>query len=130
MTNATIKNIHEIENAAEKHGMSPGLEARFGHDDLECEQTAFSYQKLAPGFRMPFGHKHQNAEELYVVTGGGGRVKLDDLVQDVNQGDVIRVGPAIMRAFEAGPDGLEFFVFSARDEGKNDAEMKPDWWSD
>jgi hypothetical protein len=39
---------------------------------------------------------------------------------------VIRVGPDVTRIFEAGPEGLEYLVFSPRHEG--DAEMVQDFW--
>jgi uncharacterized cupin superfamily protein len=32
---------------------------------------------LLPGKRSPFTHRHTDAEEIYVVLSGSGRVKLD-----------------------------------------------------
>ena len=54
---------------------------------------------------MPFGHKHKQQEEVYVILSGGGRVKLDDEIVEVRQWDVVRVPGDTMRAFEAGPAG-------------------------
>jgi hypothetical protein len=53
-------------------------------------------------------------------------MKLDDEVVDVRPFDAIRVSPSTKRAFEAGPDGIEFFAFGAGDSG--DAEMHQDFW--
>ena len=48
---------------------------------------------------------------------------------DVRPLDAIRVDPAVTRAFEAGPDGLELLVFGERHEG--DAEVvQEDFWAD
>jgi mannose-6-phosphate isomerase-like protein (cupin superfamily) len=127
---ATIKNIKEIDDAAQGFGLAPNLEARFGRDPLECEQLGFSYQRLAPNFRMPFGHKHHVQEEVYVITSGGGRFKIDAEIHDVREGDAVRVAPGTTRAFEAGPDGLELLVFGAPKTPPGDADIVPDWWSD
>ena len=41
--------------------------------------------------------------------------------------DAIRIGPAVVRAFEAGPDGLEFLVFGRRHH-EADGETVNDAW--
>jgi quercetin dioxygenase-like cupin family protein len=38
---------------------------------------------------------------------GSGHVLLDDTVQELRQWDVVRVAPEVVRAFEAGPEGLD-----------------------
>ena len=49
---------------------------------------------LRPGKRQPFAHRHEEAEEIYVVLSGSGRVKLDDEIVDLGTMDAIRVAPA------------------------------------
>jgi hypothetical protein len=46
-------------------------------------------------------------------------VKLDDELFDVRPHDAIRIAPEVARAFEAGPDGLEFLAFGShhQDDG-------------
>ncbi len=83
---------------------------------------------LRPGRRQPFGHRHEEAEEINVVLSGSGRVRLDDEFVDVEAMDAIRVAPTVMRCFEAGPDGLEWLVFGPRHEG--DSEIDQDFWTD
>jgi mannose-6-phosphate isomerase-like protein (cupin superfamily) len=61
-----------------------------------------------------------------VILAGSGQVKIGDDFVDVKQWDSIRVAPATPRAFESGPDGLEFLVFGAGDAG--DAETIDDFW--
>ena len=126
----TIRNLKEIEDAAPGFGLSPGLEARFASGPLECETVGLSYQRIAPNFRVPFGHRHRTQEEIYVVLRGGGRVKLDDEVIELGQWDAVRVSSETMRGFEAGPEGAELLAFGAPTSGAgaSDVELAPGWW--
>jgi mannose-6-phosphate isomerase-like protein (cupin superfamily) len=129
MPGYTIKNLKEIEDAAAQHGID-GLESRFGRSHIDSEHLGVTYFRYTPGFRTPFGHKHREQEEAYVVVAGSGRMKLDEDVVDLSQWDVVRVAPPVMRAFEAGPDGLELIAIGAdRPEG-GDGEMVQDFWTD
>jgi mannose-6-phosphate isomerase-like protein (cupin superfamily) len=101
---------------------------RFPSDDLDAEHTGLSHQRLRPGKRQMFAHRHRHAEEVYVVLSGTGRVRIEDEIVDVGPMDAIRVGPQQTRAFEAGADGLEYLAFGRRARG--DAEIVPDWWTD
>jgi mannose-6-phosphate isomerase-like protein (cupin superfamily) len=81
---------------------------------------------VKPGQRG-LAHRHQDAEEVYVVLSGSGRVKLDDEISAVGPLDAIRVAPPVARSFEAGEDGLELLAFGPRHE--NDGEiLKEDFW--
>ena len=130
MSDYTIVNIRESEDFAPKFGMPSELKAHFPKRELDCEIGAVGLERLAPGFRQPFGHRHKTQEELYVIVSGGGRVKLDDVIVDVRQWDVIRVAPPVMRNFEAGPDGLEVLAFGAPIAEENDGEIEMGWWTD
>jgi uncharacterized cupin superfamily protein len=122
----------DVQDSAPKFGFAPDMEARFASGDLGLEQSGAGYERLAPNFRVPFGHAHEQQEELFVVVSGSGRVKLDDEIVEVGQWDAIRVGPGVMRCFEAGPDGVEVLAFGApkMDNPAADADMRPGWWSD
>ncbi len=133
MAGYTIANLKAVEDMAVKGGLSPGVEARFATASLQCERSGLSYQRLAPNVRMPFGHRHGEQEEVYVLVSGSGRVKLEDEVLELRQWDAVRVAPETTRAFEAGPDGAEILAFGAPRTGAgaaSDAEMLPGWWSD
>jgi mannose-6-phosphate isomerase-like protein (cupin superfamily) len=130
MSDYTIVNIRESEDFAPKFGMPSELKAHFPRQELDCKIGAVGLERLAPGFRTPFGHRHKQQEELYVIVAGGGRVKLDDEILDVRQWDVIRVAPETMRNFEAGPDGLELIAFGAPIAEDSDGEIVPGWWTD
>lgn len=124
----TIKNLTEVEDMAAKHGLSETHESRFANTDLATEHTGVSHHKVKPDQRQPFGHKHDDAEEVYVVLSGSGRVKLDDEIVEISELDAIRVAPGVTRAFEGGPDGVEFLAFGPHHEG--DGEIIQDWWTD
>ena len=131
MAGYTKLNLKEdVEDQAPKFDMSPQLEFRTARAPLETENAAISYLRVAPNYRLPFGHHHNEQEEVYVVVEGSGRVKLDDDVHDLRQWDAVRVGKDTVRSFEAGPDGLAFLAFGAPRTESQDAQMIPGWWSD
>ena len=120
----------DVDDQAPNFGMSPQMEARMARVPLELENFGVSYQRLAPNYRLPFGHKHKQQEELYVVVGGGGRAKLEGDVVELKQWDALRVPKDTTRGFEAGPDGMEIIAIGGPNTGPGDAEMADGWWSD
>ena len=130
MAGFTIKNLKDVEDQAPNFGLSPHVEARMARVPLELENSGISYQRLAPNFRQPFGHKHKTQEEVYVVVGGTGKVKLGDEVVELKQWDAVRVAKDTMRAFEAGPDGIELIAIGAPSTGPGDGDLEHGWWSD
>ena len=124
----TLKKLTEVEDTAPGFGLGEIQEARFANDDLEVEDTGVSHQRLKADKRQGFAHKHDKAEEVYVVLSGSGRVKLDDEIVELGALDAIRVSPGVTRQFEAGPDGLELLAVGPHHEG--DGEMIQDWWTD
>ena len=132
MSDYTQVNLREVENAAEQFGMAPDVEARFPKRELGCTAGAgaVSLQRLAPSTRMPFGHRHGEQEEIYVVVDGGGRMRLDDDEIELRRWDAVRVAPGTMRALEAGPEGLEVLAYGAPIAEQPDLEMKQGWWGE
>lgn len=130
MADYTIKNLREVEDSAPKFGFAPDMQARFAARELGLGESAVSLQRLAPNFTQPFGHRHKQQEELYVVLAGSGRVKLEDDIVELQPLDAVRVAPPVTRAFAAGPEGLEFLAFGAPASGSpaEDAEQEPGWW--
>jgi quercetin dioxygenase-like cupin family protein len=127
----TLRNLkHDIENMAPKFGMAPDVEAHFARTDLGTNLLGASYFRLAPNSRLPFGHRHADQEEIYVVVEGSGRVKLDDEIEELRPLDAIRVSPNTIRCFEGGPDGLGYLAFGGPSEETAHAELFPDFWTD
>jgi uncharacterized cupin superfamily protein len=129
MADYTVVNLKEVEDQAPNFGLSPQLEARMARVALGLENSGVSYQRLAPNFRVPFGHKHRNQEEIYVLVDGSARIKLEDEVVDLKPFDAVRVPKDTMRGFEAGPEGAEFIAIGAPNTGPGDAEVVQGWWS-
>jgi mannose-6-phosphate isomerase-like protein (cupin superfamily) len=112
---------------------APNLEFRLATKALELEESGLCYQRIPAGYRFPYGHTHETQEEVYVVVGGSGRMKLDEEIVELNQWDAVRVPPGTWRGYEAGPEGLEILVVGAPNLGEDprgDVEGERDWWVD
>jgi mannose-6-phosphate isomerase-like protein (cupin superfamily) len=128
MSDYTLTNLKEIDNSAGEH--APNLEAYFGRKHLNSEHLGVSYFRYGPDFRSPMGHSHREQEEVYVIVGGSGRIKLNDEIVELRQWDTVRVAPQTVRAFEGGPGGLEVIAIGAdRPEG-GDGVPATDFWID
>lgn len=127
MSGYTIVNLKEVEDQAPKFGLSPDLEARFARVALDAELIGLTYQRLAPNFRVPWGHTHKTQEEVFVVISGTLRVKVGDDIHELKPWDAIRVSKETARGFEAGPEGAEFIAIGAPG-GPGDAVNVEDWW--
>lgn len=124
----SLINLLDVADAASTSGFGARWEARGARVDLDTEQTGLTHFRLRPGKRSPFMHRHKRAEEVYLILGGTGRLKLDDEILDVRALDAVRVAPEVARAFEAGSEGLEFIAFGPHREA--DGETVEDSWVD
>ena len=129
MSGYTKKNLKKVENAAPKFGMPSEMEARFARTPIGGETLGLSLMRLAPNFRIPFGHKHVTQEEVYVITQGSAKIKVEDEIVEAGEWDAIRFDKDTMRDVEAGPDGVEYLAFGAGEDA-SEAEMAQDWWKD
>jgi uncharacterized cupin superfamily protein len=129
MADYTVLNLaSDVEDMGERFGYAPNMEARFARKALGLEKSGISYFKLAPGFRVPFGHQHSEQEEIYLLLSGSARVKLDDEVLDLKPMDAVRIPTSVKRGFEAGPEGAEILAFGAPDTDNKDIEMDQEFW--
>jgi mannose-6-phosphate isomerase-like protein (cupin superfamily) len=125
----TLLNLkRDVEDSGERFGYAPNMEARFARKALGLERSGMSYFKLAPDFRVPFGHLHTEQEEVYVVLSGSARVKLGDEVLELKEMDAVRIPSSTMRGFEAGPEGAEILAVGAPDTDNKDIEMDQEFW--
>ena len=117
--------LRELDDDARAHGMPEELSARFARPALGLERIGLSLQRLAPGYRI-FGHRHESEDEVYVVVAGSGRAKVGEELVELAHWDALRVSARAWRAFEGGPDGLEYLAFGGpRDEA---GEMDQGFW--
>jgi quercetin dioxygenase-like cupin family protein len=128
MSGFTIVNLLEIEDAVA--GRAPGIEGRFARKHLDSRDLGISHFRYAANLRSPMAHSHREQEEAYVVAAGSGRVLLDDEVHELRQWDVLRVAPEVVRAFEAGPDGLDLIAVGGPRPEEGDGVMGAAAWPD
>lgn len=122
MTGYTSKRIDELP------AIMDGA-VKLAGDDLGVQSFGLQVLDLPAGFAYPaHDHAEDGQEEVYVVLGGGGRVKLEDEIVELREWDALRVAPATTRQFEAGDAGLELLVIGGGPSG--DAETIPNWWAD
>ncbi len=131
MADHTIVNLKDgVEDLAPKFGMSPGLQSRFARGALELEKSGVTYFKVAPDFKTPFGHRHREQEEVYVVVSGSVRVKFEHEIVELGEWDAIRIPGPVARSVQGGPEGGELIAYGAPRGAESDAEMIPDFWED
>ena len=126
MEGFTIINLLEVEDSVS--GRVEGLEGRFARTRLDSRDLGVSHFRYAPNLRGSTGHRHGIQEEAYIVIAGAGQVLLDGTVHELRQWDVVRVAPEVVRAFAAGPDGLELIAIGGPKPEGGDGEMLAVVW--
>jgi quercetin dioxygenase-like cupin family protein len=128
MSDWTILNLLDVDDAAA--GRTDGLEVRMSRKHMESRDVGVSLFRYGPGVRNPISHTHREQEEAYVVVSGSGRIRLDDEIHDAKQWDVVRVAPEVLRAFEAGADGMDVVAVGGPKPEGGDGEMSDAPWPD
>jgi quercetin dioxygenase-like cupin family protein len=124
---ATV-NLLDVEDSVSER--APGIEGRFARKHLDSRDLGVSRFTYAASLRSPVAHSHREQEEAYIVLAGSGRVLLDDEVHELRQWDVLRVAPEVVRAFEAGPDGLDILAVGGPKPEEGDGVMGAANWPD
>jgi mannose-6-phosphate isomerase-like protein (cupin superfamily) len=127
-SNWKIVNLLDVDDSAA--GRLDGLEVRMSRKHMESRDVGVSLFRYGPDVRNPMSHHHREQEEAYVIVSGSGRVRLDDEIKDVRQWDVIRVAPEALRAFEAGPDGMDVVAVGGPKPEGGDGEISDAPWPD
>jgi uncharacterized cupin superfamily protein len=126
MPGHTKINLLEVDNSLE--GRVEGLEGRFGRTPMGARDIGVSHWRYAPNFRAQGGHKHREQEEAYLVVSGSGEALLDGEVVELQQWDLVRVSPEVVRAFAAGEDGMEIVaVGGPKPEGGDGEQAEVSW---
>ncbi len=124
---ATV-NLLDVEDSVGER--APGIDGKFGRKHLDSRDLGVSLFRYAANLRSPMAHSHREQEEAYVVVSGSGRVLLDGEVHELRQWDVLRVAPEVVRAFEAGPDGLDIVAVGGPKPADGDGVMGAAEWPD
>ena len=128
MSGFSTVNLLDIEDSVGDR--APGVEGRFGRKHLDSRDLGVSLFRYAPNLRSPFAHSHREQEEAYIVVAGSGRVLLNDEPRDLRQWDVVRVAPEVVRAFEAGPNGLDIVAVGGPKPADGDGVPGTAVWPD
>jgi quercetin dioxygenase-like cupin family protein len=122
---ATV-NLLDVEDSVGER--APGIDGKFGRKHLDSRDLGVSLFRYAANLRSPMAHSHREQEEAYVIVSGSGRVLLDGEVHELHQWDVLRVAPEVVRAFEAGPDGLDIVAVGGPKPADGDGVMGEAAW--
>ncbi len=128
MSRFSTVNLLDVEDSMGER--LPGVEGRFGRKHLDSRDLGVSHFRYAANLRSPMAHSHREQEEAYVVVAGSGRVLLDDEVHELRLWDAVRVAPEVVRAFEAGPDGLDIIAVGGPRPADGDGEVGVAAWPD
>ena len=128
MDNYTRVSLMELEDSMA--GRAEGIEGRFGRGPMGAQDVGVSHWRYAPGFRSTMGHRHREQEEAYLVISGSGEMMLDGDVIELGQWDLVRVAPTTVRAFAAGPDGMEVIAVGGPKPEGGDGEPGEVAWPD
>jgi quercetin dioxygenase-like cupin family protein len=128
LSSFAVVNLLEIEDSVGDR--VPEVEGRFGRKHLDSRDLGVSHFRYAANFRSPMAHSHREQEEAYVVAVGSGKILLDGEVRELRQWDVVRVAPEVVRAFEAGPEGLEVIAVGGPKPADGDGVRATAEWPD
>lgn len=83
---------------------------------LKLSGAEVSLNRMPAGASMPFFHRHNTNEELYLFVGGKGEMQIDEERFDVEEGSVVRVSPAAARIWRnTGANDLYFVCIQYRE---------------
>ena len=126
MSSYTRLNLLELEDSTSER--IPGVEGRFGRSKMGSRDLGVSHFYYAPGTRSRSAHTHTEQEETYVVLDGSGRIRLDDEILELKRWDLVRVAPGVVRALEAGPNGLTFLAIGGPRPEEGDGKLVDSPW--
>ncbi len=130
MSNYTVVTVAEVENTFAAKGW-PGA-MRFLTKGLGNEQVAITHRIMPQhaGGKGGYGHKHKTQEEIIYVLKGELEVKLDETVEIVKAGQVIRISPEVVRSvWNEQPEDAEILIISAKtDDLGEETEIIKDFW--
>jgi quercetin dioxygenase-like cupin family protein len=128
MSNFATVNLLNVDDSVGER--APGIEGRFARKHLDSRDLGVSLFRYAANLRSPMAHSHREQEEAYVVVAGSGRLLLDGELLELRQWDVVRVAPEVVRAFEAGPEGLDIIAVGGPKPADGDGVMGEANWPD
>jgi mannose-6-phosphate isomerase-like protein (cupin superfamily) len=77
---------------------------------LESSGLEISLNVVQPGKVMPFLHRHQENDEVYIIIGGRGQFLVDGECFEVAEGSILRLTPQAARAWRNNSDAPLYFL--------------------
>lgn len=65
----------------------------FISEKLNTTSVEISFQVLPPHKEVPFNHRHNENEEVYIVLKGKGEFVIDNEGREIKEGSIVRIGP-------------------------------------
>jgi mannose-6-phosphate isomerase-like protein (cupin superfamily) len=131
MSDYSIVSADEVDDAY-ADGDVPG-EFRALTDALGAEQVAVTLIRVPPhsDFEQGTGHRHEEQEEVYLVTRGTLTMRFGDEVREVSAGSAVRVAPSTVRSHRnLGDEPVELWAVSRKIEGSDSTKVDDFWEAD
>jgi mannose-6-phosphate isomerase-like protein (cupin superfamily) len=128
MSDYSIVRADEAEDAYADSDV-PG-EFRSLTDSLRAKQVAVTLIRIPPhsDFEQGSGHRHEEIEEVYLVTRGTLTMRFDGEVETVGAGTAVRVAPQTVRSHRnEGDEPVELWAISRQSESDG-GEKVEDFW--
>ncbi|MGE3803076.1 MAG: cupin domain-containing protein [Gemmataceae bacterium] len=77
---------------------------------LDLTGMEISFGSMPPHAAVPFHHKHQENEEVYLFLGGRGQMQIDGDIIDVEEGTAVRIAPEGVRTWRNTSDQELFYI--------------------
>jgi uncharacterized cupin superfamily protein len=88
----------------------PGKGKLFLQKLLGSAGLEISLNVVPPGKGIPFLHRHQQNDEIYIIVAGRGQFLVDSECIDVAEGSVLRMCPPAARAWRNNSDAALYFL--------------------
>jgi mannose-6-phosphate isomerase-like protein (cupin superfamily) len=128
MTGYAIVKADQVEDAYADSDV-PG-EFRSLTEALRSEQVAVTLIRIPPhsDFEQGSGHRHEEIEEVYLVTKGTLTMRFGDEVETVGPGSAVRVAPQTVRSHRnEGDEPVEMWAISPGGDSDG-GEKVEDFW--
>lgn len=128
MADYSIVRADDVENPYDGTDV-PG-EFRSLKDELGTQQVAVTLIRVPPhsDFEQGTGHRHEQIEEIYIITRGCLTMRFDTVVERVSAGSVVRVAPDTIRSHRnEGDEAVEMWAVSRRLD-EQDSVKVDDFW--
>lgn len=128
MTGYSIVKAEKAEDAYADSDV-PG-EFRSLTEALGCDQLAVTLIRIPPhsDFEQGSGHRHEEIEEVYLVTKGTLTMRFDEVVETVGPGSAVRVGPRTVRSHRnEGGETVEMWAISPASDSDGGEKIEGFW---